>query len=111
MTIKHFAYGLVAVSSFLAVPCIAQQTEGSGGDTVAIPVGSQGPAGMELPSRGLTRESVEEQFGVPGEVFAAVGEPPISRWLYPDFTVYFEGNIVIHSVANHTPAGAAVSPQ
>jgi hypothetical protein len=33
---------------------------------------------------------------------AAVGEPPISRWVYPQFVVYFEGSYVIHAVARRS---------
>jgi len=29
---------------------------------------------------------------------AAVGDPPISRWEYADFTVYFEYDRVVHAV-------------
>ena len=29
---------------------------------------------------------------------AAVGNPPITRWEYPSFVVFFENNIVLHSV-------------
>jgi hypothetical protein len=29
-----------------------------------------------------------------------VGDPPISRWVYDHFTVYFEYDKVLHSVVN-----------
>jgi hypothetical protein len=41
---------------------------------------------------------VEMKFGSPESRFAPVGDPPISRWSYPAFTVYFEHNRVIHTV-------------
>ena len=50
------------------------------------------------PDRGVTMASVEAQFGAPSERVAAVGEPPISRWVYPGFTVFFEYDRVIHAV-------------
>jgi len=53
-----------------------------------------------LPGKGMTKDSVEERFGSPVEKIEAVGEPPISRWLYGRFTVYFEYDHVIHAV-NH----------
>jgi hypothetical protein len=31
----------------------------------------------------------------------AVGEPPISRWEYTGYTVYFEHDLVLHSVIQH----------
>ena len=53
-----------------------------------------------LPGKGMTKDSVEERFGSPADKIEAVGEPPISRWLYGSFTVYFEYDHVIHAV-NH----------
>ena len=51
------------------------------------------------PSRGMTAVSVESKFGPPAAKEAAVGEPPISRWEYKDFVVFFEYDRVIHAVA------------
>lgn len=51
------------------------------------------------PGRGVSMESVQAQYGVPSLEQSAIGEPPITRWDYPGFAVYFEHNIVIHSVA------------
>ena len=53
-----------------------------------------------LPGKGMTKDSVEERFGSPADKIEAVGEPPISRWLYGSFTVYFEYDHVIHAVNN-----------
>ena len=50
------------------------------------------------PTRGMTQASVESKYGSPVAVRAAVGEPPISRWEYKDFVVFFEYDRVIHSV-------------
>jgi hypothetical protein len=58
------------------------------------------------PERGMHMEQVEQKFGAPANRHAAVGEPPITRWDYPSFAVFFEHDIVIHSVvlaAEHTP--------
>ena len=52
----------------------------------------------DRPARGATQASVEQQFGAPTRRVAAVGEPPISRWEYPTFVVYFEFDRVIHAV-------------
>lgn len=54
----------------------------------------------DLPENGLTREDVEQRFGTPNERRAAVGDPPITRWVYDDFSVYFEYDLVIESVLN-----------
>jgi len=50
------------------------------------------------PSRGMTQASVESRYGSPVSVEAAVGEPPITRWEYADFVVFFEYDRVIHAV-------------
>ena len=55
-------------------------------------------AGDNRPSRGMTQASVESKYGSPASVKAPVGDPPITRWEYRDFIVYFEYDKVIHAV-------------
>jgi len=50
------------------------------------------------PSRGMTQSSVESKYGSPASIQAPVGEPPITRWEYADFVVFFEYDKVIHAV-------------
>lgn len=50
------------------------------------------------PARGMSMEKVEAVYGAPSRREPAVGEPPITRWEYPGFVVYFEHQYVIHSV-------------
>lgn len=50
------------------------------------------------PTRGMSQEIVEATFGSPQNARQAVGEPPITRWEYADFVVFFEGDLVIHAV-------------
>ena len=61
---------------------------------------------VNTPSRGMTMSQVASKFGEPVTKVAAVGKPPISRWEYPGFVVYFEHDHVIHSVVS----GAASEP-
>lgn len=65
-----------------------------------VPIGQQAAdkQAMNRPERGLTKNQVKKMFGAPEEQRQAVGQPPISSWKYDDFTVYFEGNTVLHSV-------------
>lgn len=51
-----------------------------------------------MPPRGTTMEVVRSRLGQPRERTPAVGDPPITRWVYDEFTVYFEHDRVIHSV-------------
>jgi outer membrane protein assembly factor BamE (lipoprotein component of BamABCDE complex) len=53
---------------------------------------------MATPTRGMTMNQVAAKFGTPVTKVPAVGKPPISRWEYPGFIVYFEADHVIHSV-------------
>jgi hypothetical protein len=53
---------------------------------------------VPTPTRGMTMDQVASKFGAPATKVPAVGKPPISRWEYPGYIVYFEGNHVIHSV-------------
>ncbi len=50
------------------------------------------------PTRGMTQASVESSYGAPVTKVAPVGEPPITRWEYPNMIVYFEYDRVIHAV-------------
>lgn len=51
-----------------------------------------------MPPRGVTMEAVRSRLGPPSHRTPAVGDPPITRWVYDEFTVYFEHDRVIHSV-------------
>jgi len=57
-------------------------------------------SGVSRPRHGVSMDSVLQRFGEPGDRLPAVGQPPITRWNYPDFTVYFEYQHVIHSVVH-----------
>jgi hypothetical protein len=64
------------------------------GDAVAIK-----ESAVERPGRGQTMNAVEAKFGQPTSRHATVGDPPITRWDYPSFSVFFEHDKVIHAVA------------
>jgi hypothetical protein len=50
------------------------------------------------PTRGMTQARVEASFGAPQSRISPVGDPPITRWEYGTFIVFFEYDKVIHSV-------------
>lgn len=56
---------------------------------------------IQLPGRGMAMEKVQARFGEATDKISAVGEPPITKWIYKDFTVYFESEFVIHAVVNN----------
>ena len=54
-----------------------------------------------LPANGLSQSEVRERWGQPQKTAPAVGEPPIARWTYEEFVVYFEYDRVISAVLRH----------
>ncbi|MDJ0862137.1 MAG: hypothetical protein QNJ82_07870 [Gammaproteobacteria bacterium] len=54
--------------------------------------------GLPRPARGMSKDRVVELFGEPAERIPAVGYPPISRWIYDGYTVYFEDQHTITAV-------------
>ncbi|MCK4707332.1 MAG: hypothetical protein KAU21_01855 [Gammaproteobacteria bacterium] len=54
---------------------------------------------IDFPVRGMDMSKVINELGEPTTRFPAVGKPPITRWVYPDRTVFFEYSHVIHVVA------------
>jgi hypothetical protein len=68
------------------------------------------------PARGILMSQVLARFGEPTSRIDPVGggspqHPPIARWVYPEYTVYFENDHVIDSVANTiTARGSAPQP-
>ncbi|MGI9249238.1 MAG: hypothetical protein ACR2QI_09505 [Woeseiaceae bacterium] len=80
------------IALFLAVFGTAQA------DTLKMDGMSAG-SGDARPTRGMTQNSVQSKFGSPINVKAPIGDPPITRWEYQDFVVFFEYDHVIHAVA------------
>lgn len=65
-------------------------------EELAVP---EAPASRDRPARGMSMQKVETRYGAPTKREAAIGQPPITRWEYPGFVVYFENEFVIHAVA------------
>ncbi|RLA05577.1 MAG: hypothetical protein DRQ47_00795 [Gammaproteobacteria bacterium] len=59
------------------------------------------PAGILRPVNGMSMSRVEQQFGQPDDIVPPIGDPPITRWIYGDFSVFFEYSTVIQSVVPH----------
>ncbi|MEY4587981.1 MAG: hypothetical protein RL497_57 [Pseudomonadota bacterium] len=95
----------LAVLAFgLNAPCWAEQ--------IIVPVGSQQGTQVKLPPKGMSMSQVQAQYGEPEHKSGPVGQPPISVWDYPSFTVYFEHQHTIHGVVKHVPQpqAAPVAP-
>ncbi len=84
---------LLALSLGLAMGAGAQNMDMSATDRS----GTFDQAGK--PTRGMTQESVESSFGAPQDAREPIGDPPITRWEYANFVVFFEYDRVIHAVS------------
>jgi hypothetical protein len=56
------------------------------------------PSQVDRPKRGTTMDEVEKHFGAPVNRHPTVGAPPITRWDYSAFSVFFEKDRVIDAV-------------
>jgi hypothetical protein len=87
------------VQSAIAVACAGMALATAHAQNLQM-TGTQAASRAGVPPRGISMAQVEQRYGVPAERLAAVGQPPITRWVYPSFVVFFEGNTVIHAVAS-----------
>jgi len=94
----------LALLFILAIGTSVITTTHVSAETIVIPLGSQGAEIKgDLPRKAMKKSSVKEIYGSPLKVTSAVGDPPISTWIYEGFKVFFEYDHVIHSVKNHVP--------
>jgi len=91
MLARTLKVSLVALGLGLAVPAFSETLAVDG--QVAVK-----PSGVETPQRGSTMAAVEAKFGAPTNKAGPVGNPPITKWFYPNFVVVFENDKVLHAV-------------
>jgi hypothetical protein len=53
---------------------------------------------MDVPRNGASKADVRARFGEPAQTHPAVGDPPITRWDYDGWSVYFEYDKVLFTV-------------
>ena len=53
---------------------------------------------MEVPDNGVTKADVRAQFGAAVNTYPPIGDPPITRWEYDRWSVYFEYDVVLFTV-------------
>lgn len=78
-------------------------------EVVVLPSGKVEAAKLpSQPKRGMTMQEVRKAFGAPQQELppttTAPNYPTINRWVYPDYTVYFANNRVIHTVVHGSAA-------
>lgn len=99
---RSLTLSLAALLGLTLLPAIAVA------ETIVIPVGQQAMGkSVSTPITGMSMTTVENQFGAPAQRFPAQGQPPITRWEYEHFVVYFEDDKVIHSVVRFKPGSAS----
>lgn len=77
---------------------IKQET--SQASEVVIPLsGQEIKKNLVGPKRGTSMKQVEAKYGKALKVHPTKGKPPITRWDYAEFSVYFESKSVIHTVS------------
>ena len=89
MLAKRIAIAALALSA--TVPVLAETLAIDGQVVIK-------PAGVETPQRGASMTAVEARFGAPANKTSSVGNPPITKWFYPNFVVVFEHDKVLHAV-------------
>jgi hypothetical protein len=91
---KHNMILNLAAASILLAANIAIAQE----QPAPQPSSSSTASATVVPARGSTMESVKSKFGAPTQEVPAVGRPPITRWEYPGYVVFFENDRVLHTV-------------
>ena len=93
-----------ALIPFLVTAAALTASLPASADVLLIEAIQQEPAnsssGLARPTNGQSMDRVRQRFGNPIQEIPAVGDPPITRWNYDQFTVYFEHNLVINSVVH-----------
>ena len=56
--------------------------------------------GIPRPNRGMSMEQVKREYGEPSLMHPQVGDPPITRWDYSDYSVFFEYQHVLTAVVH-----------
>lgn len=77
-------------------------------DVLTLPQGDAPSAAASKPAKGISMKAVEQQFGAPAKKYPAVGggsvrQPPITRWDYAGFSVFFEHDHVVDAVVPGQP--------
>ncbi len=91
MLARTMKLSVIALALGVSAPLFAETLAIDGQVTIK-------PAGVETPQRGSSMTAVEQRFGAPSNKSSSVGNPPITKWFYPNFVVVFEHDKVLHAV-------------
>ncbi len=82
---------LLAIAGLLLAPGLQAQN-------LTIPGHVKSDQQQIMPRRGIDMNAVIVEFGQPDERYGPIGDPPITEWVYDGFRVYFENDLVLHSI-------------
>ncbi|MCK5480101.1 MAG: hypothetical protein KAJ06_03110 [Gammaproteobacteria bacterium] len=99
--IKNIVLLALVGISFLGLAGLARAADQTAGDVLLIDSMQSTPA-IQTPRNGTSMAAVRQQYGDPVSEGRSVGDPPITRWDYEGYSVYFEHDLVLHSVI-HRP--------
>lgn len=89
-------FSLLAFAGLAAAGTTGSATRGT---TVDMPADQRRDAApVQTPRRAMTMAQVERRYGTPRVRHNTIGDPPITRWDYADFSVFFEHDRVLHAV-------------
>lgn len=91
MLARTLKVSVIALGIGMAMPALSETLAVDGQVSIKA-------AGIETPQRGASMTAVEAKFGAPANKSSAVGNPPITKWFYPNFVVVFEHDKVLHAV-------------
>ena len=74
----------------------------SAGDALTIPGNIDAVDKQQMPNRGISMDDVLSEFGEPDDRFGPIGDPAITEWVYGSFRVYFEHQLVLHTIDLNT---------
>ena len=91
-------------TSVLALALAAVTSMPIHADTLLLDAISAAPPnsteGVPRPNRGARMSDVVAKYGEPESRRDAIADPPITRWVYPSYTVYFEHDRVLDVVVH-----------
>lgn len=89
---------LITLVLLFYITTVVSEEVGEKTNKLIIPIAQQGDAATLRPARGTLMGDVEKNYGRPNEIVGPIGQPPITRWVYDNYTVIFEHQHVVHTV-------------
>lgn len=91
-------------TTMLALTCLITAYGAANADELLLDAIRNAPVnsdeGISRPTRGMSMNQVQREYGDPSTTHPWVGQPPITRWDYPEFSVFFEHQYVLTSVVH-----------